>query len=248
MDDTRENTPGAAKSEAARDLSFLWPVIDRVRAVELKFHDDPAAPSAGVPAGIEARLAALEAQVAGLAAHLQGAPGAAAAAPSTYPAQSFSSRAAAGLTTIFLLLVAHLLIVIVYDLRVVFLLLASILIPLTTAIAFTLRRRIAVKVEIAAALAVGIIAVAGMSYATSIVENTSFGPANAREWGETLQYVASIALAYVTGILVSRACQAIEAGSKLGTQVKTIQGLISTAVPATTAVASIVTGINGLLK
>ena len=47
-----------------------------------------------------------------------------------------------------------------------------------------------------------------MSYVTSLHKHTSVWPENLREWRETLEYVASIALAHHTGVLISCALQA----------------------------------------
>ena len=51
-------------------------------------------------------------------------------------------------------------------------------------------------------------AVFGMAYITSIHEKTAFLPENMREWQETLEYIASIMFAHLTGVLVSSAMQA----------------------------------------
>ena len=65
--DTGANAPHAGKD---RDLSFLWPVIDRIRAIEIKFVAEDAAGNAaprvtGAPQSVlEARLQALEGEAA----------------------------------------------------------------------------------------------------------------------------------------------------------------------------------------
>ena len=84
----------------------------------------------------------------------------------------------------------------------------AIAIPLPIAIWMTLRRRIQPGLEIAMAVAIGLIAVGGMSYVTGLHEHTSFLPEDRREWRETFEYVASIAFAYGTGVLISAALQA----------------------------------------
>jgi hypothetical protein len=294
MDGAKEDqnrSPAPAQPPAHQDLSFLLPMIDRIRAVEIKFTGDVpaeiAAPHNGVRAPtIESRLATLEAEIAAIKTIVQSAAGAlmatqkgaAAAAvadePIEYPLRSWPGIAAAVIATISLLLLAHWLIVVVYDLRLVVLRIASIAIPLTIGMAFTLNRRIVLRHEIAIAVAIAVVAVFGMAYVTSIVEKSTWLPENAREWRETLEYVASVAFAYVTGVFVSSAWQAhvgrssrvgdttlliaqrlakatgqaIAAGSKVGRQVKTIHDLINTAIPAATAVVSVVTGVNSILR
>ena len=88
--------------EAGRDLSFLWPAIDRIRAVEIKFTTDgneDAATGAAAKPDFAARLAALESEVAALKLKLQGETDAAAAAArarSSAPALLRSVPACAG--------------------------------------------------------------------------------------------------------------------------------------------------------
>ena len=282
------------EEQQKKDLSFLWPVIDRIRAVEIKF-DGEAPPDVvralgvsgnGSASGdVEARLAKLEAEIAAIKDVVQNAAGMLAAVERSEPAQpeavqqhpthTWGGIALAFAGSVALLMLAHYLIVIVYDLRLIVLRLASIAIPLAIAVCFTARRRIVLRHEIVIAVAIAIAAVLGMSYVTSIVEKTSWLPENAREWHETLEYIASIGFAYITGVLVSSAWQAhsgqangrvgeatlkvaqrvakvtgqaLETGHKVGKQVKTIQDVINTAIPAATAIVSVITGVNSVLK
>lgn len=276
------------ESDQRRDLSFLWPVIDRIRAVEIKFDGDALAQvnaAGGIHPDVEARLAKLEAEIAAMKEVVQNAAGvlnavgaaadaASSAAPHEYPAHSWKAVTATIVFTVALLLVAHWLIVVVYDMKLLVLRLASIVLPLGIALAFTVNRRIVLRYEVPVAIVIALLAVFGMSYVTAVVEKTTWLPENAREWRETIEYVASIALAYVTGVLVSSAWQAhvgratgrvgettlkmaqslakvsghaLDTGSKVGKQVKTIHDLINTAMPAATAVASVITGVNSVL-
>jgi hypothetical protein len=302
MDTSQKNEPdqsggNAPETPGARqDLSFLWPVIDRIRAVEIKFSGDaldPAAPQAASDAAaltmpdFDARLTRLEAEIAAIKEIVQSAtvvlsvadsPDASSPVPAEstgYPARSWKGVAFCTGLSVALLLLAHWLIVFVYDLRTIVLLLASILVPLVVAIVFTLRRRIVLKVEIAIALSIGLLAVMGMSYITSVIEKAPLLPQNLREWIETLEYIASVSFAYFTGALMSNAWQnrfdenkarmgqttlrvakrlakatgqALETGTKVGKQVKSIQDLINAAMPVGTAVVSVVTGVSSILK
>jgi len=299
MDDQRKNagnpaSPGMQETSAAqRDLSFLWPVIDRIRAVEIKLHDNGATPpQAGavpatgatpLPADIDARLQALESDVAAIKQTLQNAIGvlsrgvsdAAAAVVEMLelPPQSAARAAFGAVVAIALLLVAHYVIVYVYDLSTVKLRLASIAIPLPIAIWLTLRRQIQPWFELAVAIAIGLVAVFGMSYVTSVQEKTTFLPENMREWRETLEYVASIAFAYLTGVLISGALQArsgaqnragqatlklaqalasvtgkaIATGPELKKRIDQIHSLVNNLMPVASAAAAIVTGLKGVL-
>jgi hypothetical protein len=269
--DKSDSTAGAGdvteQGAARQDLSFLLPMIDRIRA--------------GL-AALEADVAAIK-QVVENAANIVNAGETAAATPSAvpaeisvYPAPSWSRHASVIGSTVALLLLAHWLIVFVYDLRTIVLLLASILIPLSIGILFTFHRQIAPAVQIGVGVATGLIAVFAMSYVTSMFERTPVVPQNTREWIETLQYVASITFAYVTGILLNTAWhihagtgnvrmsdktlrvaralaqktgETVDTGAKVGKRVKGIHDLINYAIlPAASAITSVVTGANSILK
>lgn len=211
MDDQAKSEPGAGSG--ARDLSFLWPLIDRIRAVEVKFQSD-AQPSAD----LEARLATLESEVAAIRRILQEAVGTPtngaldAAAPVAEPVElrpQSGTRAVVGAATaVVLLLVAHYLTVFTFDLSTVVLRLVSIAIPLPIGLWMTLHRQIRPWLETSMAVSIGVIAVGAMSYVVSAHDATPFLPQSGREWRETVEYVASIAFAYATGVLVSAALQA----------------------------------------
>ncbi len=274
----RANGPETA---AERDLNFLRPLIDKICAVELKFHGDAAPPILS----IEARLHALEDEVAAIKQTLQNTLGAiarevddaadavAAAALELQP-QSWRRIFVAALATTTLLLVAHWLVVFVYDFHTVTLRLISVAIPLPVALWLTLRYRINPWIQSGVALAMGLIAVFGMSYVTSLHEHTSFLPENGREWRETLEYVASIAFAHHTGVLISCAVQArsgarnaagqatlklahslasvtgkaVKTGAELKKHVDSIQGLINNLMPVASAIAAIVAGLKGVVN
>jgi hypothetical protein len=292
MDESIKSDDSSSQSSRAtsaneRDLAFLLPLIDKIRAVEFKFHGDPSASAPGTPqAGdFEGRLKALESDVAAIRQTLQETLGAlsqevndaadavVAAAVELRP-QSWLRVAAAGMATITLLLIAHWLVVFVYDLHTLVLRLISVAIPLPFALWLTLRYRINPWFQIGVALVIGLVAVFGMSYVTSMHENTSFLPEGLREWRETLEYVASIAFAHHTGVLISCALQArsgarnraghatlklaqalasvtgkaVRTGGELKKRVDAIQGLINNLMPVASAIAALVAGVKGILN
>jgi len=279
----RGDVPPPLASASERDLSILLPLIDKIRAVEIKFQGD-APPGALAASGVEARLKALEDDVAAIKQTLQATLGAitqevnaaaeaVAAAAVELRSQTWLRVACAALLTVVLLLVAHYLVVFVYDLRTVVLRLISVVIPLPIALALTLRHRVNPWIQISVAFAIGLAAVFGMSYVTSVHENTSFLPENFREWRETLEYVASIAFAHHTGVLISCALQArsgarnrtgeatlklaqtlasatgkaVKTGTELKKHVDSIQGLINNLMPVASAIAAVVAGLKGVV-
>ena len=279
----RGDVPPPLASASERDLSILLPLIDKIRAVEIKFQVD-AAPGAPAASVVEARLKALEDDVAAIKQTLQATLGAitqevsaaaaaVAAAAVELRSQTWLRVACAALLTVVLLLVAHYLVVFVYDMRTVVLRLISVVIPLPIALALTLRHRVNPWIQIGVAFAIGLAAVFGMSYVTSAHENTSFLPENFREWRETLEYVASIAFAHHTGVLISCALQArsgarnrageatlklaqtlasatgkaVKTGTELKKHVDSIQGLINNLMPVASAIAAVVAGLKGVV-
>ena len=279
----RGDVPPPLASASERDLSILLPLIDKIRAVEIKFQGD-AAPGAPAASVVEARLKALEDDVAAIKQTLQATLGAitqevsaaaeaVAAAAVELRSQTWLRVACAALLTVVLLLVAHYLVVFVYDMRTVVLRLISVVIPLPIALALTLRHRVNPWIQIGVAFAIGLAAVFGMSYVTSVHENTSFLPENFREWRETLEYVASIAFAHHTGVLISCALQArsgarnrageatlklaqtlasatgkaVKTGTELKKHVDSIQGLINNLMPVASAIAAVVAGLKGVV-
>ena len=279
----RGDVPPPLASASERDLSILLPLIVKIRAVEIKFQGD-APPGAPAASGVEARLKALEDDVAAIKQTLQATLGAitqevsaaaaaVAAAAVELRSQTWLRVACAALLTVVLLLVAHYLVVFVYDMRTVVLRLISVVIPLPIALALTLRHRVNPWIQISVAFAIGLAAVFGMSYVTSVHENTSFLPENFREWRETLEYVASIAFAHHTGVLISCALQArsgarnrageatlklaqtlasatgkaVKTGTELKKHVDSIQGLINNLMPVASAIAAVVAGLKGVV-
>ena len=295
MDEPSKAGGNPAHSAAApeRDLTFLLPLIDKIRAVEFKFHGDasPASPpdataaGAGQPGDVMARLRALEIDVAAIKVTLRDTLGAltrevgeavdavAAAAVELQP-QSWRRIAIAAVTTITLLLIAHWLVVFVYDLRTIVLRLISVVIPLPVSLWLTLRYRINPWRQIGIAVAIGLVAVFGMSYVTSLHEHTSVWPENLRQWRETLEYVASIALAHYTGVLISSALQArsgarnrageatlklaralasvtgkaVKTGTELKKHVDSIHGMLNNLMPVASAIAAVVAGLKGVVN
>jgi hypothetical protein len=101
-----------------------------------------------------------------------------------------------------LLLLAHGLIVIVYDLNAIYLRVVSLLIPLPFGMLLASRQRCPRWSLALMAIGLSGLAVLGMSLLTSLVDHTPILPSGLREWREFLEYAASIALSFVTGLII----------------------------------------------
>jgi len=150
------------------------------------------------------------------------------------------------LAPLVLLLVAHALITVVYDLNVVYLRLISMLLPLP--FGFWLFRdepRTLLPWFVGTAF-LAVASVIGMSAIVGVVDQTSIFPKNAFEWREVLEYSASIAFSFLTGMLISRVTGGKVDSSHLhalSANFKTIGGSIAAIL---TTIVSIYTGLKGV--
>lgn len=103
-----------------------------------------------------------------------------------------------------LLLLAHGLIVIVYDLNTIYLRVVSLLIPLPFGMLLVSRWRRPRWLLALMAISLSGLAVLGMSALTSLVDGTPILPSGLLEWREFLEYAASIGLSLVTGLIIGR--------------------------------------------
>ena len=101
-----------------------------------------------------------------------------------------------------LLLGAHALITIALDAPLMYLRLVSMAIPLPFGLALFLQRKRAVLPWFVATAVLAVASVIGMSWITSLVDQTPVLPQNAFEWREYLEYAASISFSFLTGMLI----------------------------------------------
>jgi hypothetical protein len=175
-----------------------------------------------------------------------------------------------------LLVAAHVIVTIVLDVTPLYLRLASIVIPLVLGIVSVPISKLGGWGALLAGAVTSVLSVACMLAVTGINDNVSILPASLREWREVAEYVASIALAFVSGnvlgtvvfrILPSTLAQggkpnafAFRAARLLGEHVgeeqmrrraRLIQELIQTLGPIVGAAAgmagSLYTGLKGVL-
>jgi hypothetical protein len=256
-----------------RDLYLFKPLLEKIGQLE-KSVAEQAKSATGAS---ETRIAALEQELAALKAERVETAAAAAAvveavAPEP-PAATSTGYAAtvvqALLPALLLLILAHWVLLFVYDIKPLYLRVATILIPVPFGflLAYRFPAEFRKSVFAAAALAVG--GVFAMLTVTAVIDKVPLLPQNLRDWRETIEYVLSIALAFVTGLLLgeyharrklaelrtnrvvlllARAFVPNEDG-KLGIEkaVKKLTKLQETVAPAATGAASVYAGIKAFL-
>lgn len=103
-----------------------------------------------------------------------------------------------------LLLAAHVLITVVYDLNTLYLRVVSLLIPLPFGFLVMSRGERQTGPWLVAAFAMAGIAVLGMSGVTAHIDHVALLPQDKREWKEFIEYASSVGLSYVTGFVLGR--------------------------------------------
>jgi hypothetical protein len=103
-----------------------------------------------------------------------------------------------------LLLAAHVLLLFVYDVKPLYLRIASVLIPLPFGFALLVWHPGRFALSAAAGVLGAVLAVTGMLAVTAHIDGVPMLPQDVREAKEILEYVASIALAFASGLLLGR--------------------------------------------
>ncbi len=171
-----------------------------------------------------------------------------------------------------LLLVAHALITVVYDLNNLVLRLVSMIIPLPFGFLLMLRGRHTFGLALLAAFGMALLAVLGMSGVTALVDRVPVLPQSLREWREFIEYTASIGLSHVTGMvlgqmlrhhiqaereqavrgLAKKVAQLLNSGQqnvdKIESMAKKLNDLGGSLTAAATTAASVYMGLQGVIK
>jgi hypothetical protein len=177
---------------------------------------------------------------------------------------------------ILLLLAAHVLLIVKLDVNPLIMRIVAMLIPLPFGFALAWLAHLGWRMAAGVGVLIGVVAVAGMTAIIGYIDNIPILPENLREWRETAEYAASIALAFLTGnILATMARNVLPkhvAGPKqpsavamrlatvisphvgkqaLRRRAEKIDGLVKTAGPVGAAVGSaagtIYTGVRALI-
>lgn len=170
-----------------------------------------------------------------------------------------------------LLVGAHYLLVIKFDINLVWLRTVSIALPAVFGLMLDRRMHPRWFVTLACGMAVAFVSVFGMSTMVHYTDGDAILPDSRVAWRETLEYVASIALSYVLGASLARVAQPMKltggrsngrtaklatliathvAGKKgepLEQRIQRLVKLIQLGVSATTAIGAIYTGFKNFL-
>jgi len=170
-----------------------------------------------------------------------------------------------------LLLLAHWLIAIVYDTKMIYLRIISMILPLPFAYFLFKGHAHRLFPWFIGVVFLAIASVIGMSWITSLVDHSPVWPQNLFEWREVLEYSASIAFSFLTGMLLGgvaygskqrrrqagiinalikiASTQSAGGVSMQGTHglMKTLHEYGGTVVALGTTVVSIYTGLKGMI-
>ena len=128
----------------------------------------------------------------------------AAIARATSPARFWSMHCAVYvIVPVVLLIAAHFLIIVVLDISPLYLRLASIAVPLPFGFALLWLSHHGIRWSIFDGILIGLLSVGGMLTVVASIDKVPILPESTRDWHETLEYVASIALANVTGSVIA---------------------------------------------
>jgi hypothetical protein len=111
------------------------------------------------------------------------------------------------LVPIVLLLIAHYVITIMFDVPLLYLRLGSFAIPLPFGFVLLMFSHHGFRWSALYGAVVGAVSVAGMLTIVGFADNIAILPENTREWREVFEYAASIMLAYVTGNVLAALAQ-----------------------------------------
>jgi hypothetical protein len=256
----------------ARDLYLFKPLLAKIEQLEKTVAEQ----AASISANSEARIAALEQELAAIKAQRTDAIAAGVEAelqPEAPPAGTPPGYAAAVaqslIPTLLLLILAHWVMLFVYDVKPLYLRVATILIPVPFGFLLASQFPHEFRKSVAAAAALAFAGVLSMLTVTAVIDKVPLLPQDLRDLRETLEYVLSIALAFVTGLLLgeyharrklaelktnrvvlmlARAFVPNEEG-KLGIEkaVKKLTKLQEAVTPAATGAASVYAGIKAFL-
>ncbi len=184
-----------------RDLYLFKPLLEKLGALEKAVAEQ----AKGIAEGAEARIAALEAELAAMKADRAVAiPVEVTVQPAHVeaPAPNFLLGVLQALVPVVaLLLVAHGLLLFVYDVKPLYLRIATILIPMPFGFLLAMQHPTRLWASCGTGFVAAVLAVLGMLVITATIDKVPVLPQDLRDWRETLEYVLSIGLAFFAGLL-----------------------------------------------
>lgn len=240
-----------------RDLYLFKPLLAKIATLEEQLQ------SVADREAYEARIQTLEQQLNHALERLN--------PPRTGPLALALNLAGFILLPLGLLLLAHALITIALDTSLLYLRIISIAIPLPFGFFLFSRSKRSVLPWFVGTVFLAIASVIGMSWITSLVDNTPVLPQNVFEWREYLEYAASISFSFLTGMLlggvlysrrhrpagkprdsllrsfVSRLVGGNLTPQQLGALIKKLEEYGGSLVAVGTTAVSIYTGLKGVL-
>ena len=192
-------------------------------------------------------------------------PIAVASRPAPPPSVSGIDPLAAMAVTFILLVFSHYVIIVEYNLSLIFLRCVSIVIPLVFGFLCRESGRPSMATEFLYGVAVAMLSVVVMAKVVGKIDHVPVLPRNLYEWREFAEYGASIAFGFFTGVVVRRIAIAVRSqqaaqsvliamiskmvaeklgGRAAGFNMKTIQSLVSMAVAAGSAITSLISGFR----
>jgi len=252
----------------AHDLYLLKPLLEKIAQLEKTVKEQSKAAGSERIAALEQELAAMKAAQADLVPmEVEIAPR---ASPKESSAEYYIALLKVLLPALVLLLAAHGVLLFMYDVKPLYLRVATILIPMPFGFLLAMHHPGRLGTSAAAGFATAILAVLGMLTITATIDKVPLLPQETREWRETLEYVLSIGLAFTTGfmageflpalrqqqekppnrvvLLISKAMAKDEDG-KIGIvkAYQRVDKLVKTATPAITGAASFYAGVKSFL-
>lgn len=255
--------------QCTRELYLFKPLLERIARLEATIAEQAKAAAANA----EARVAALENEVAALKAQQAAAIPVEVVVPQerAEPANAGYGLALAQalIPTLVLLVAAHWLLLFIYDVKPLYLRIATLMIPVPFGVLLAMHHPGRMAASAVAGFGVSFLAVSTMLAVTAAIDKVPVLPQDARDVRETLEYVLGIGLAFTTGLLIGEFLPAFrEKGSpphrvmllvaraitpdeegRLGIEkaAKKIDKLVKAATPAATGAVSAYAGIKAFL-
>lgn len=172
-----------------KDLYLIKPLLDKVARLESE------SGSFENIATLQSRITELELQISNQDSHSN---------PKSTILTNFKNIGLYLGAPLLLLLAAHEIIVIMYDANMIYLRLISIALPLPFGYLLFTKGSHKVFLWFIGALMLSIASVLGMSWLTSLVDHSPVLPQSIFEWREIFEYATSIALSFLTGMLLGK--------------------------------------------